>query len=129
MYLLYSIFSFSAIAALFMVFFRLRELEKGKIPFPDRKEFSKQLHIFAVWEKKMWEEGKRTALRLLASSLTSSVSVVDKTRKLMRRLIALTEEALVKKRMSEGSQGQGASSFFLKDIAEHKKRMKQKNKV
>ena len=73
----------------------------------------------------MWEEGKRLALRVLASSLKFIVSGIDETRKFMRKLILRMEEALVKKRV-EGSQSQGASSFFLKDIAEHKKRMKMK---
>jgi len=108
-----------------MIFYRLWEIENGKIPFPDRKQFSKQFHVFALWERKMWEEGKRINLRLLASSLKLIVSWIDKMRKLMRRLIVRMEEALVKKRV-ENSQGQGASSFFLKDIAEHKKRMKMK---
>lgn len=125
MYLIYSIFSFSVIAALSMIFFRLHELEKGKIPFPDRKEFSKQFQVFAVWEKKMWEEGKRITLRVTASSLKFIVSGIDRMRKFMRKMILRMEEALVKKRV-ENSKGQGASSFFLKDIAEHKKRMKLK---
>jgi len=107
-----------------MIVFRLREMENGKIPFPDRKEFQKQFHVFAVWEKKMWEEGKRFFLRALASSLKLIVSGIDKTRKLMRKLIIRVEEALVKKRASEWSEG--ASSFFLKDIAEHKRRMRLK---
>lgn len=127
MYLLYSLFAFSVLASVFMIFFRLWELQNGKIPFPDRNQFSKQFHVFAVWEKKMWEEGKRFMLRILASSLKFIVSGIDKTRKQMRKLIVRMEEALVKKRASEGSQG--ASSFFLKDIAEHKKRMKRKNKM
>jgi hypothetical protein len=107
-----------------MIFFRLWELENGKIPFPELNQFSRQFHIFALWEKKMWEEGKRFTLRMMASSLKFIVSWIDKTRKLMRKLIVRTEEALVKKRMNGGPQG--ASSFFLKDIAEHKRRMKMK---
>jgi hypothetical protein len=122
MYLLYFTFFFSVIASFSMVIFRLRELENGKIPFPDRKEISKQFHVFALWEKKIWEEGKRITLRVLASSLKFIVSCIDKTRKLMRKLIMRMEEALVKKRV-EGSQSQGASSFFLKDIAVHKRRL------
>jgi hypothetical protein len=125
MFLLYSIFSVSVLASLFMIFFRLRELENGKIPFPDRKELSKQFQVFAVWEKKMWEGGKRLALRSLASSLKFMVSWTDRARKFMRKQIIRMEEALVKKRVS-GEASQGASSFFLKDIAEHKKRMKLK---
>lgn len=107
-----------------MIFFRLWELENGKIPFPELNQFSRQFHIFALWEKKMWEEGKRFMLRIMASSLKFIVSWIDKTRKLMRKLIVRMEEALVKKRMNGGPQG--ASSFFLKDIAEHKRRMKMK---
>lgn len=123
MLFLSSIFAFSILAALFMIVFRLRQLETGKVPFPDRHQFSKQFQIFAIWEKKMWEEGKRFTLRTSASSLKYIVSGIDKARKFMRKLILRMEEALVKKRV-EGSQRQGASSFFLKDIAEHKKRMK-----
>lgn len=108
-----------------MIFFRLWELKNGKIPFPDKRDFQKQFQIFAIWEKKMWEEGKRLTLRGLASSLKFTVSWIDKTRKLMRKLILRMEESLVKKRV-EGAQKQGASSFFLKDIAEHKRRMKVK---
>lgn len=124
MYILYSIFSFSVLASISMIGFRLWELENGKIPFPARSEISKRFQVFAVWEKKMWEAGKRFALRMLTSSLKIIVSGIDRARKLMRKLIISMEEALVKKRA--GDTHQGAPSVFLKDIAEHKKRMKLK---
>ncbi len=127
MYILYSIFSFSVLASISMIVFRLWELENGKIPLPARSEISKRFHVFALWEKKMWEAGKTLTLAFLARVLRVTVSWIDKARKMMRRLLVALEEALVKKRVNETHQG--APSFFLKDIAEHKKRMKLKNKL
>lgn len=124
MYILYSIFAFSVLATFSMIGFRLWELENGKIPFPARSELSRRLQVFAVWEKKVWEGGKRVTLAFLAQVLRTTVSWIDKTRKMMRRALIALEEGLVKKR--SGDTHQGAPSVFLKDIAEHKKRMKLK---
>ncbi len=126
MYILYSTFVFSLLGALGMVFYRLREIKNGRIPFPDINQFSKQFHIFALWEKKIWEGGKNVSIRSTANFLRFVMAGIDKMRKMIRKLINRMEENLVKKRVNDGLGHQGAASFFLKDIAEHKKRIKMK---
>jgi hypothetical protein len=122
MFFLSSLFFFSLLLSFLMILFRIWELENRKIPLPVQEQFSRRAHTFEEWEKKVWEEGKRFALRVVALSLKLIVLGIDKTRKSMRRLIIKTEESLVKKRTTGISQG--ASSFFLKDISEHKRRMR-----
>ena len=105
-----------------MIGFRLWELKNGKIPFPDGEGLSRQFHLLAEWEKKIWEESKQWSMRFLSLFLRLVIIVIDKMRKWMRYSVSHMEEALVKK--NAGKDLQGSSSFFLKDIAEHKKKIR-----
>jgi hypothetical protein len=105
-----------------MVGFRVWELKNGKIPFPDGEGISRQLHMFTEWEKKVWEESRQWAMRFLSLFLRLVIIVIDKARKWMRHSVSSMEEALVKKNAINNANG--GSSFFLKDIAEHKKKIR-----
>ena len=104
-----------------MIVFRLRELKSGKIPFPDAGNFSRKFQVFAEWEKKAWDESKQFSMRFLSLSLRLAIIAIDKVRKSMRHAVSNMEGALVKKNAS--NEMQGAASVFLKDIAEHKKKI------
>ena len=122
MFILYSIF-FASLAMLFaMIGFRVWELRNGKIPFPEGEGLGKQLHLLAEWEKKAWEESRQWSMRFLSLFLRLVIIVIDKMRLWMRHAVSRIEEALVKKNPNKDLQG--ASSFFLKDIAEHKKKIR-----
>ena len=123
MFILYSIFFASLAMLSAMIGFRVWELRNGKIPFPDGEGIGKQLHLFAEWEKKAWEGGRQWSMRFLSLFLRLAIIVIDKMRKWMRHTVSSMEEALVKKN-SNNKDIQGASSFFLKDIAEHKKKIR-----
>jgi hypothetical protein len=109
-----------------MIGFRLWELKNGKIPFPDSEGVGRRFHLFAEWEKKAWEGSRRWSMWFLSLSLRLMIIIIDKIRKWMRHTVSRMEEALVKK--NPGKDLQGASSFFLKDIAEHKKKIKERFK-
>ncbi|MCK9352090.1 MAG: hypothetical protein WCT49_04190 [Candidatus Paceibacterota bacterium] len=122
MFILTSIFVVSLIMLSSMIGFRLWELKNGKIPFPDGEGISRQLHVFTEWEKKAWEESRQWSMRFLSLFLRLVIIVIDKMRKWMRHTVSSMEEALVKKNPEKDLQG--TSSFFLKDIAEHKKKIR-----
>jgi hypothetical protein len=126
MFILYSIFIVSLIMLSAMIGFRLWELKNGKIPFPDGEGLGRHLHQFAEWEKKVWEESRQWSMRFLSLFLRLVIIVIDKIRKWMRHTVSSMEETLTKKNASK--ELQGAPSFFLKDIAEHKKKIQAKFK-
>jgi len=126
MYLLYSIFFFSLLAVFVMIGFRLRELKSGKIPFPDAISFSQRLQVLSEWERKAWDASKNFSMHFLSLFLRLAIIAVDKARKIMRHAVSRMEETLVKKNANK--EMQGAASVFLKDIAEHKKKMQAKLK-
>ncbi len=105
-----------------MIGFRLWELKNGKIPFPDGEGLSRQFHHLAEWEKKIWEESRQWSMRFLSLLFRLIIIGIDKIRKWMRHSVSHMEEALVKK--NAGKDLQGSASFFLKDIAEHKKKIR-----
>lgn len=109
-----------------MIGFRLWELKNGKIPFPDGEGLGRQIHLLAEWEKKAWEESRQWSMRFLSLFLRLVIIVIDKIRKWMRHTVSNMEETLTKK--NAGKELQGATSFFLKDIAEHKKKIQAKFK-
>ncbi|MFA6565366.1 MAG: hypothetical protein WCT48_01350, partial [Candidatus Paceibacterota bacterium] len=115
------IFFFSLLSLAVMVGFRLRELKSGKIPFPDAINFSRGFQVFSEWEKKAWDASRHFSMRFLSLFLRLAIIVIDKVRKAMRHAVSHMEEALVKKNANKDMQG--ASSVFLKDIAEHKKKI------
>jgi hypothetical protein len=121
MYLLSSIFFFSLLSLAVMIGFRLRELESGKIPFPDAFNFSRGFQIFSEWEKKAWDASRHYSMHFLSLFLRLAIIVIDKVRKAMRHAVSHMEETLVKKNANK--EMQGATSVFLKDIAEHKKKI------
>lgn len=106
-----------------MVGFRYWEMQRGKIPVPNSAKFdlSYRMRVFAEWEKKLWDEGKHWSIRFGTQTLRVAIMGMDRARIEMRKLIAKMEEALVKR---HAKTPQGAPSFFLKDIAEHKKKMR-----
>jgi len=122
MYLLYITFFFSLSAVIAMVSFRLWELKNGKIPFPENAQLSKQLQHLSEWEHRIWEESKRLGMYFLSVFLRVAIVGVDKIRKLMRHAVSKMEESLTKKNASKDLQG--SPSFFLKEIAEYKKKMR-----
>jgi hypothetical protein len=109
-----------------MIGFRLRGLESGKIPFPDAINFSRGFQAFSEWEKKAWDTSRRFGMHFLSLFLRLAIIAIDKVRKSMRHAVSYIEESLVKKNTSTDIQG--ASSVFLKDIAEHKKKIQTKMK-
>jgi len=125
MFLLISIFSFSVVACGAMVGFRIWEMDKGKVPVPffNRVDFAESFHVFAEWERKIWEEGKHWSMRLSAQLLRGVVILIDKARIEMRKLISRMETSMVRKHPKDS---QGAPSFFLKEISEHKRKMQEK---
>jgi hypothetical protein len=122
MFILYSILLFSLLMLFAMVGFRIWELNKGKIPFPDKGETLKRFHVFEEWEKKAWETSRRFSMHFLSLFLRIVIIGIDKIRKWMRYSVSRIEETLVKKNADK--ELQGAPSFFLKDIAEHKKKIR-----
>ncbi len=121
MYLLFSIFFLSLLAAFVMIGLRLRELESGKIPFPDAINFSRWFQMFSEWEKRIWDTSRNYSMHFLSLFLRLAIIAIDKVRKSMRHAVSRIEEALVKKNAVKDMQG--TSSVFLKDISEHKKKM------
>jgi len=126
MYLLYFIFFLSLSAAFTMIGLRLRDLKQGKIPFPESAAFSRWFQLFSEWEKKSWEIGKNLSMHFLSLFLRLAIIAVDRVRKSMRHTVSRIEEALVKKNANKNMQG--AASVFLKDIAEHKKKIQERFK-
>lgn len=131
MYLLYSIFFFSLFGAFAMIGLRLRDLKRGKIPFPESAAFTRWFQLFSEWEKRVWDTSRHFSMHFLSLFLRLVIIVIDKARKSMRHTVSRIEETLVKKNASKDVQG--AASVFLKDIAEHKKkiqmRLKEKRKA
>lgn len=125
MFFLTSIFFVSFFAAAGMLLFRHWQIQKGRVPtpFPSRVDLSYRFRAFAEAEKKVWDASKHWSMRAGTQILRSAVVGIDSVRIEMRKLIARMEEALMKKHAKDP---QGAPSFFLKDIAEHKKKMRLK---
>lgn len=108
-----------------MMIFQYREMRRGNVPvpIPHRIDFAERWRVCAECEKKLWDEGKKWSIRFGTQFLRVSIMAIDKVRIEIRKLIAKMEDALTKKHARDP---QGSASFFLKDIAEHKKKIREK---
>jgi|GEM_PF-2759329 len=121
---LISIFLASFFASAGMLFFRSWQMRKGKVPMPFPSSVDVKYRLLrncAIWEKKIWDESRHWSIRLSTQALRGAVFAIDRIRIEMRKLIAKMEEGLMKKYTKDP---QGAPSFFLKEIGEHKKKMR-----
>lgn len=109
-----------------MTGFRMWELRSGKVPLPIGGEIYRKFQVFEIWEKKLWEGSKLWSMHFLSLFLRLVIILIDKMRKQMRLTVSKMEETLTRKNVNK--ELQGASSFFLKDIAEHMKKIRLKKK-